>query len=50
MNQPEKANKNKHRQDKVFFHGGFWWIALGALVLVAVVIRYSRVFDTLTIP
>ena len=30
----------------MFFRGGFWWIALGALVLVAVVIRYWRVFDT----
>jgi hypothetical protein len=48
MSKAQKADENKQRQDKVFFRGGFWWIALGAVILVAVVIRYSRVFDTLS--
>lgn len=47
MQQAEQSDSGKRSQNKVFFRAGFYWIAAGAVILITVVIYYSRVFSTL---
>lgn len=48
MNETEDAENGEQSQNNVFFRGGFYWIALGALILSGVVLWLSRVFGQQT--
>jgi len=44
--QTEQTDNSQKPKQKVFFRGGFWWITIGATILIGTVIRLSRVFAT----
>jgi hypothetical protein len=48
MNETENSDNGEQPQNNAFFRGGFYWIAVGALILSGVVIWLSRVFGQQT--